>query len=164
VTPNLRDFLVETQNRVAIFLDNSQEPALQSIGLLNVATMAKLFNSSAQFPNCDGRYVKGLIIEACLAEKLPDPRVCPVSLSGFADDVSIDQVHRSASSIDLLANEVCIVTNIGHRRQYVRKATPFRSAQRRLQNLAMSLFGAAALRGCPLFQGLNEVLVKISYH
>jgi hypothetical protein len=132
--------------------------------LLNVATVAKLLYASTKFPNGNCRYVQGFIINACFPEKRTDAGVRPISLSGFADDVGIDQIHRSTSSIGLLAHKVGILPDIGHSRQDISKPPPLRSAQRRLQDLAMSFLGATALCSRPLFQGLHDILIKIPHH
>jgi hypothetical protein len=163
-TPNLRDFPVERQDRVAVLLDHEQQPALQSIGLLDVATVANLLYASTKFPNGNCRHVQGFIIKACFAEKRTDADVRPISLPGFADDVGIYQVHRSVSSIGLLAHKVGVLPDIGHSRKDIGKPPPLRSAQRRLQNLAMSFLGASALCSGPPFQGLHEVLIEIPHH
>ena len=106
--------------------------------------MAHGFNALAQLADRDRRQVQRDPLGRSIAKEPTNAGVGARPLARVADDVSVDEVHRSSSRpwVDLAAREVSVFAGVGHRRKYFSQRAAPGAQQRLLEDLPMLLFGA----------------------
>jgi hypothetical protein len=84
-----------------------------------------------------------------------------VPFADLTDDIRIDEVH-SSPTIALPAHEIPVVPHIGHRRQYRRQRSAFRTLERRPQDFAVFLLGATITLCRAALQRKDQICRQVS--
>ncbi len=82
--------------------------------MCDIPAMANSLNTLSQFADGHNREVHLSGIARHPREEFADARVGLGSFADFADDIGVQQVHRSAPMILLFAAEVGVLSNVRH--------------------------------------------------
>ena len=164
--PYLRDFLIEWEDRVSVVTCDRAEPTREPSRLREIAAMAHGFNALTQLADCNRRQEQRDTLRCSIAKEPTNTGVGARPLSRVADDVGVDEVHRTSSRppVDLAALEVGVFAGIGHRREYLSQRAALGTQQRLLEDLPMLLFGAVIAPGGALFQLPHDGVVDVTDH
>ena len=128
--------------------------------------MAHRFDALAQFADRDRREEQRNALRRSIPKELTHAGVGASALSGVADDVCVDEVHRPSSGppVDLAALEVRVFAGVRHRREYRSQRAAPRTQQRLLEDFPMLLFGAVIAPSGALLELPHDGFVDVTDH
>jgi hypothetical protein len=125
--------------------------------------MAYRFDPLAQLADSDRREEQWDALRRGVLEESPNPGIGAGALSGVANDVGVDEVHRlSRATVDLEALEVGIFADVRHRREYLGQRAAPGAQQRLLKDFPMLLFGAVIAAGGALLEFPHDGFVDVT--
>jgi hypothetical protein len=92
-TPDVREFLVESEDRIRIVIHDSLQPTLEKLRLRLVTSVTDDFDTLPKLADRDDGQMECDGLTCGVFEEFPNARVCLVSFASLADDVCVYQVH-----------------------------------------------------------------------